>query len=338
LQGTVTLSARVATPNDSATVRFVVDGQPGPTVAVPNTGAWQTYTTVDAGIFQFAAGTHHVVTLEFPTGALNANYWTATTTSPPATPAPLGPAGAVTGLGAKCLDLAGGSAADGAQAILNTCTAADTQSWTVASDGTLRALGKCLTTDGGAGANGTRVQLRACDGSAVQRWTAQPGGHVVNGQSGMCLEDSNASTADGNPLIIWTCNDGDAGQRWTVPAGWISGYGGACVEVAGVQVQLDACSAVAAQRWSVGSDSTLRALGKCMTVTGGGTANGTRVQVAACGSDSSQKWTAHADGTLVNVLSGTCLDATDWSSAVGTPLQVWACAATANQKWKLPAA
>jgi hypothetical protein len=62
-------------------VRFVIDGVAGPTVTVPNTGGWQTYTTVDAGSFRFAPGTHHQVSLQFPKGGLNANYWTATSTA-----------------------------------------------------------------------------------------------------------------------------------------------------------------------------------------------------------------------------------------------------------------
>ncbi|MGV9915606.1 DUF5010 domain-containing protein, partial [Streptomyces tendae] len=198
MQGTVKLSARLATPNDGATVRFVVDGVAGPTVNVPNTGDWQKYTTVDAGTFQFRAGTHHEVRLEFPAGALNANHWTATTLSPPVTPAPVGPTGQVTGQGGKCVDLAGGSGADGTQAVLNTCSTAPTQQWSVASDKSMRVLGKCLTTENQNAGNGTKVQIAACDGSKVQQWAVDVvNGYLVNGASGLCLENSNGSTVDG---------------------------------------------------------------------------------------------------------------------------------------------
>ncbi|WP_405192701.1 DUF5010 domain-containing protein [Streptomyces anthocyanicus] len=219
MQGTVELSARVATPHDGAQVRFVVDGVAGPTVDVPNTGDWQKYTSVDAGTFRFPAGTHHTVRLEFPTGLLNANNWSASTISPPDTPAPLGPTGHLTGIGAKCVDLAGGSAADGTQVVLNTCGTAGTQQWTVAPDKSLRVLGKCLTTEKEGVTNGTRVQVTSCDGSEGQQWTADAAnGYVVNGRSGLCLEDADGSTADGNRLIIWECNAGDAGQKWRLPA------------------------------------------------------------------------------------------------------------------------
>ncbi|MCF3961607.1 DUF5010 domain-containing protein [Streptomyces fuscigenes] len=77
LQGTVNLQARVASTNATGRMRFVIDGQPGPTVTVPNTGDWQTYQTIDAGTFSFAAGTYHTVRIEFLTGNFNLNYWTA---------------------------------------------------------------------------------------------------------------------------------------------------------------------------------------------------------------------------------------------------------------------
>ncbi|MET7694657.1 DUF5010 domain-containing protein [Streptomyces sp. NPDC005483] len=350
MQGTVRLSARLATPNDGAQVRFVVDGVAGPTVAVPNTGDWQKYTTVDAGTFQFRAGTHHEVRLEFPTGSLNANYWTATTVSPPATPAPAGPTGQITGQGGKCVDLAGGSAANGTQVVLNTCATATTQQWTAASDQSLRVLGKCLTTESAGTTNGTKVQIGACDGSKGQQWTVDSEhGFLINAGSGMCLENSNGSTADGNPLIIWTCGVGDAGMVWKAPSsapsgpsGRVAGYNGKCVEVSGgatadgTSIQLNACGSGSQQVWTAASDGTFRALGKCLTVAGGATADGTAVQLSTCTGASSQKWASDAKGQLVGSQSSKCLDATGPSSANGTKLQIWTCAASDNQLWSVP--
>ncbi|MEV5177907.1 RICIN domain-containing protein [Streptomyces flaveolus] len=85
------------------------------------------------------------------------------------------------------------------------------------------------------------------------------------------------------------------------------------------------------------ADGTLRALGKCLTVVGGATADGIPVQLATCTGAASQKWTSDAKGQLVGTGSGKCLDATGPSSANGTKLRIWTCAATANQLWKLPA-
>jgi hypothetical protein len=351
LQGTVTLSARVATPNNGAQVRFIVDGQAGPVVSVPNTGNWQTYTTVEAGTFQFAAGTHHTVTLEFPAGSLNANYWTATTVSPPPAPTPAGPSGQIIGMGGKCADLAGGSGADNTPVVLNTCATSDTQQWTAAANGTIQVLGKCMTPAGDGTTNGTRVVLRWCDGSPSQQWQSSTNGHVVNTKSGICLDTSNASTAGGNPLIIYACNGGDQGQVWTLPSvasgpvGQITGFNGRCVDLAsgsgadGTQVQLNTCGDADSQKWTVASDGTVRSLGKCMGLAGGGTANGTRVQLSPCSGSDSQRWrVGGVNNTFVNVLSGRCLDATGISSAVGTPLQIWDCGGGDNQIWGLPSA
>ncbi|MBB6733461.1 DUF5010 domain-containing protein [Cohnella zeiphila] len=76
LEGNVTLKVRAATPNSGKRLRFVIDGTAGPTITLPNTGAWQTYQTVNAGSFTFAGGTYHTVRLEFLDGDFNVNDWT----------------------------------------------------------------------------------------------------------------------------------------------------------------------------------------------------------------------------------------------------------------------
>ncbi|MFI0719453.1 ThuA domain-containing protein [Streptomyces sp. NPDC021224] len=126
--------------------------------------------------------------------------------------------------------------------------------------------------------------------------------------------------------------------------GAITGLGGKCVDVAGASstngaaVQLYDCNGTNAQKWTVGSDGTLRALGKCMDVASAGTANGTQVQLYDCNGTGSQVWQPGASGSLVNPQSGKCLDATGKSSANGTRLQIWTCTAATNQTWTLPTA
>ncbi|MGZ2356049.1 ThuA domain-containing protein, partial [Streptomyces sp. 372A] len=86
-----------------------------------------------------------------------------------------------------------------------------------------------------------------------------------------------AAGQDGGPV---TPPDGATGR--------ITGYGGKCVDVAGAgsangtAVQLYDCNGSGAQRWTAGSDGTLRALGKCLDVAAAGTANGTKVQLYDC--------------------------------------------------------
>jgi hypothetical protein len=115
--------------------------------------------------------------------------------------------------------------------------------------------------------------------------------------------------------------------------------------------------------------------GKCVDVSGAGTANGTKIQLWTCNGTAAQQWTVGTDGTvralgkcmdvtaagtadgtkvqlydcnatnaqkwsrsgnqLVNTGSGKCLDATGSSSTDGTQLQIWSCTGGANQQWTI---
>jgi beta-glucanase (GH16 family) len=151
----------------------------------------------------------------------------------------------------------------------------------------------------------------------------------------------NASTSFPQQMVVdyvrvyaWNSGGGATGQ--------ITGFGGKCVDVAaansanGTRVQLYTCNGTNAQRWTVGTDGTIRALGKCLDVSGGSTANGAAVQLWDCNGSGAQRWQSNAARELINPQSGKCLDATGISSADGTPLQIWACSGGANQKWTLP--
>jgi len=81
MQGTEDLKVRVAAPSTGSQLQFVVDGVAGPVVAVPSTGGWQTWQTVDAGTFQFNPGTYHTVQIKYLTGGLNVNWWQALNTT-----------------------------------------------------------------------------------------------------------------------------------------------------------------------------------------------------------------------------------------------------------------
>lgn len=102
---------------------------------------------------------------------------------------------------------------------------------------------------------------------------------------GRASRHGRGSTADGNPLIIWTCNNGDVGQKWKVPADAPRGRRvvsrvttASAAEVAGrataagTVIRLNACGSGTQQVWTAASDGTLRALGKCVTVAGAATA------------------------------------------------------------------
>ncbi|MDX6351409.1 MAG: hypothetical protein QOF84_6199 [Streptomyces sp.] len=127
----------------------------------------------------------------------------------------------------------------------------------------------------------------------------------------------------------------------TTKSGAIKGIGGMCADVAGASdadgtaVQLHTCTGAAAQQWTLGSDGTIRALGKCLDVNGGSTADGAVVQLYTCNGTGAQKWAYSSANDLVNTAADKCLDATGSSSADGTKLQIWSCSGGANQKWTI---
>ncbi|MEU8618379.1 ricin-type beta-trefoil lectin domain protein [Streptomyces sp. NPDC048623] len=133
--------------------------------------------------------------------------WSGTTAS-----APTGP---MTGLAGKCLDVAGAATADGTPVQIYTCNGTAAQQWTLAADGSIRALGKCLDVTAAGTADGTKVQLYTCNGTGAQRWSYNATTHdVVNTAADKCLDVTGNSSADGTRTQIWTCT-GAANQKWT---------------------------------------------------------------------------------------------------------------------------
>ncbi|WP_299535935.1 family 16 glycosylhydrolase [uncultured Streptomyces sp.] len=130
----------------------------------------------------------------------------------------------------------------------------------------------------------------------------------------------------------------------TATGGTITGLGGKCVDVAGAAtangtaVQLYDCNGTAAQKWTAGSDGTIRALGKCLDVKDGSTADGAQLQLWDCNGTAAQRWAVSGARDIVGIQANKCMDATGNSSANGTRLQIWTCAGTANQKWTVNAA
>jgi beta-glucosidase len=163
------------------------------------------------------------------------------------------------------------------------------------------------TTDGT-----TTVTVTAKDGNGAYAtqsfvWTVSPGSGTstggttgpITGYEGLCLDDRSASTADFNPVQVYTCN----------------GTG--------------------AQQWTVESNDTLQVLGGCLDVDGAGTANGTTVDYYPCNGTAAQDWVPQSNGELVNPNSGKCLDDTGYGGS-GTQVQIWTCDDTSNQQWTLP--
>ncbi|GAB2998630.1 ricin-type beta-trefoil lectin domain protein [Amycolatopsis acidiphila] len=128
-----------------------------------------------------------------------------------------GATGPFTGIGGKCVDVAGGSSANGAAVQLYDCNGTVAQQWTRAADGTLRALGKCLDVTNHSTADGAQLQLWDCGGTANQQWAVTAARDVLNPAANKCLDATGQSSANGTRLQLWTCT-GTGNQKWTVPA------------------------------------------------------------------------------------------------------------------------
>ncbi|MFJ3906437.1 ricin-type beta-trefoil lectin domain protein [Streptomyces sp. NPDC090025] len=125
--------------------------------------------------------------------------------------------GTITGIGGKCVDVAGAATANGTAVQLYDCNGTSAQNWDVRTDGTVRALGKCLDVTSAGTADGTKIQLWDCNGSAAQRWTVTAARDLVNPAADKCLDATGNSSANGTRLQIWSCT-GAANQKWTAPA------------------------------------------------------------------------------------------------------------------------
>ncbi|MFD5030746.1 glycoside hydrolase family 19 protein [Streptomyces sp. NPDC058220] len=141
------------------------------------------------------------------------------------------PVGTISGLAGKCVDVAAGSNANGTPVQLYDCNGSGAQQWTVAADGTLRALGKCLDVTDRGTANGSTVQLWDCGGGANQKWVVSAANDIVNPAADKCLDVSGNSSANGTRLQLWTCT-GAANQKWNAPKGGGTSPGGFVVSEA----------------------------------------------------------------------------------------------------------
>jgi len=201
---------------------------------------------------------------------------------------------------ARCLNDPGASTANGTLLNLYTCTGGTPQAWTTVQDGTIRAQGKCLTVF-----HSTTLELHACvvSGSALQQqqWRAGTDGELVNAQYGTCLYFANANAVNGSKPTMSACQNSTSqtGEHWSrTAANVVSPAPGKCMSAsgtaAGSAVVLAGCSSVAAERWVMSSDGTIRLGAYCLTESG--TTAGSALTIGTCSGAATTMW---------NVVSGT---------------------------------
>ncbi|MFJ9809408.1 ricin-type beta-trefoil lectin domain protein [Streptomyces sp. NPDC101158] len=181
----------------------------------------------------------------------------------------------------------------------------------------------------------------------------------VDGTVAANLPNQAGTTVDANPTngtAAWTNtytdpayankNAGNTMTRKVATTGplatgfTISGGGKLCVENAGgattpgTKVQINTCSGTStAQKWTIGTDGTVKVLGMCLDTASNATAAGSLVVIDTCSADATQKWKATTTGTLVSAAnSAVCLTDPAASATKGTQLTIAACG-SAGQVW-----
>jgi hypothetical protein len=261
-------------------------------------------------------------------------------------PGPAEPGPMKSAVAGKCVDDTGSGTADNNPVQLYSCNGDAAQQWQVDGDA-ITDFGKCLSSLNGGTANGSRVVLYSCQPSneaiaTSQGWSDNAGAELSNEGSARCLDDPNASRANGVKLQIWDCN-GHIQQNWTLPTGpMTSAIPRMCADDSdastanGAKVQLWTCNGQKSQQWTAMLDGTIRVQGKCLDVVNHGTADGSKVQLWSCTGAANQIWFTLPDGQIVNDGSGRCLDDPSASSTDGTRLQIWDCNGLTQQSWRVP--
>ena len=102
---------------------------------------------------------------------------------------------------------------------------------------------------------------------------------------------------------------------------------------AGTPLEMRDCDGSSNQMWAFAPDGTVSALGRCMDVASGSSANGAVLQAAACTAGPAQRFPMTAGNDLVNLAADKCVDVTNMSTANAARLQQWECAGSPNQKF-----
>jgi subtilisin family serine protease len=217
--------------------------------------------------------------------------------------------------GTVCLDDFGARGQVGDVVGVYTCVGgAPTQSWTLASDGTLVGVnGLCVAAGSTSGAS---LTLQRCDGSAGQRWTASAAAPapapapatrftaplVSGASSGQCLGTVNGSAAAVTASTLGTCASGAADQALSLPgvgsAGTVLLFNGAmCLDDFGAQgragdvVGVYYCvTGAPTQQWTLTTAGTLTGVnGLCVAASAG--TSGAKITLQSCDGSATQRWT-----------------------------------------------
>ncbi len=272
----------------------------------------------------------------------------------------------------KCLDVIGGSTANGAQTDQLSCNSQPNQSWSFKDMGSGQYQiiadhsGKCLDVPGSSTTNGVTLQQLDCaPGANKQLWTLQNEGDgfykIISAANGKCVDVAGISLNEQQKVQQWDCLDQD-NQRWKIgtPAlqpttfyrGAISAkHSQKCMNVLNASTadstRIDqlTCNSQPNQAWTLKDMGAGQYQiiadhsGKCLDLPDGSTANATYLQQLTCGSDAKQLWTLEDRGSgfykIRSAVSNKCVDVAGQATMDGQGIQQWDCVEQDNQLWKL---
>ncbi|NJQ04767.1 RICIN domain-containing protein [Streptomyces lonarensis] len=129
-----------------------------------------------------------------------------------------------------------------------------------------------------------------------------------------------------------------ARERFPTVKARLVGLNGTCAQPrdggVGSGVMITGCNGSGAQQWTFHSDGTLRNGGRCLSLSGGSTADGTSVVMDTCqGTSDRLQWRYSPSWDVVNIASNQCLDVANGDASHGTHLQIAWCSGNPAQKW-----
>ena len=261
----------------------------------------------------------------------------------------------------RCLDIAGISTANGADAIQWDYWGGNNQifkiEWVEAGHYKLIAQhsNRVIDVEAISTANGAQIHQWDWWGGNNQKFRLDPVGHgyyrIVAKHSGRCLDVSGISTSNGARVIQWDWWGGN-NQQWRLgPAPIISRHSGKAIDVSGISVASGALI-IQWDYWGGGNQRfrldpvgggyyriMIEHSGKCLDVSGISTANGAPIiQWEYWGGDN-QKFKPEPTGNgyykLIAKHSGKCLDVSGISGANGAQIIQWDWWGGNNQQWRL---
>jgi hypothetical protein len=204
--------------------------------------------------------------------------------------------------------------------------------------------GRCLTAEGAD--NGSDIRIRDCPHPYTSQWTLRPDGHMVDGNSGRCLDVEGFGTGNGSRVHLYDCLQGQSNQTWTRTAnGSLQNTGsGRCLDVIGYGtangsgIQLWDCSGTSNQIW-LPQPAILRGVesDRCIDVRDYQTGNGSAIQLYDCHWQGNQSWTytgAGSAGWIIGDASGRCLDVWGAATTPGSVVTIYDCHLGSNQLWQ----